>query len=81
MNNRGITQTMENLVMLFGYQLGDRIIIDKKQVKELLGYVNAIRQELIKMYEKGGVAVVQKDGNLLTTFALTQRMGRVKQKK
>lgn len=60
MNNRGITQTMENPGMLFGYQFGDRILLDRKQVKELLEYVNAIRHELIKMYEKGGVAVVEK---------------------
>ncbi|MEW6525964.1 MAG: hypothetical protein AB1444_04760 [Spirochaetota bacterium] len=80
MNNRGITNTMVELVQVFGYQVGDRVIMDKKQIHELLVEINELRHQLLKMYEKGGVVVVEKDGHLITTFVLTHRMGRVKQK-
>lgn len=80
MHNRGLTPTMVELVELFGYQVGDRVILDKKQIRELLSHINAVRQQLIKMYEKGGVAVVAKNNSMLTAFAITQRMGKVKEK-
>ncbi|MCX8125387.1 MAG: hypothetical protein N3F66_14660 [Spirochaetes bacterium] len=80
MHNRGITHTMVELVELFGYQVGDRVILDKKQIHQLLHRINVVRDELIKMYQKGGVAVVEKNGSMITAFPITQRMGRVKQK-
>lgn len=80
MHNRGLTNSMVELVELFGYQVGDRVILDKKHIRELLEEINTVRKELIKMYEKGGVAVVTKNDSMLTAFALTQRMGKVKEK-
>ncbi len=79
-HNRGITLTMVMLVELFGYQVADRIVLDKKQTQQLLNEVNALRHELIKIYEKGGVALVEKNGHIITGFPITARMGRVKQK-
>ncbi len=79
-HNRGITDTMVTLVELFGYEVGDRIVLDKKVTRELIDEVNALRHELIKMYEKGGVALVEKNGQIITGFPITVRMGRVKQK-
>ncbi|MGB4269625.1 MAG: hypothetical protein WBK20_10645 [Spirochaetota bacterium] len=77
-HNRGITNTMVELVQLFGYEFGDRIVLDKKQTRQLLDEVNALRHELIKMYEKGGVALVEKNGALITAFAIQKRMGKIK---
>lgn len=78
MHNRGITNNMVELVQLFGYQVGDRLIMDKKQIQELLDEINELRHQLLKMYEKGGVAVVEKNGALITAFAIQKRIGKIK---
>lgn len=80
MHNRGLTDRMLDLVEQFGYQVGDRVILDKKHIRELLEQINALRKELIKMYEKGGVAMVTKNDIILTAFAITKRMDKVKKK-
>lgn len=78
MHNRGITNTMVELVQLFGCQIGDRLIMDKKQIQELLVEINELRHQLLKMYEKGGVTVVEKNGALITAFAIQKRIGKIK---
>ncbi len=78
MHNRGLTHTMVELVQLFGYQMGDRLILDKKQICQLIEHINAVRKVLIKMYEKGGVAVVEKGDHIITAFQIKERMGRIK---
>ena len=80
MHNRGITNAMIQMVQLFGYQVGDRVVMDKRQIKELLAEINELRHQLIKMYEKGGVAVVEKNGRLITTFAIQDRVDKIKKK-
>ena len=80
MHNRGITNAMIQMVQLFGYQVGDRVMMDKRQIQELLAEINELRHQLIKMYEKGGVAVVEKNGRLITTFAIQDRVDKIKKK-
>lgn len=80
MHNRGITHSMIQLVQMFGYQVGDRVMMDKKQIQELLAEVNELRHQLMKMYEKGGVTVVERDGRIITTFAIQDRVGKIKRK-
>ena len=79
-HNRGITSTMITLVELFGYEYGDRMLLDRKQTQELLLEVNVLRKQLIKLCEKGGIALVRKNGQVITGFPITDRLGRVKQK-
>jgi hypothetical protein len=80
MHNRGITNSMIDIVQMFGYLVVDRVMMDKKQIQKLLAEINELRHQLIKMYEKGGVVVVESNGILITAFAIQDRVGKIKKK-
>lgn len=64
MSQRGITQDMVALVMAHGDLEGDKVVLGRKQSKRLL----RAYQTLVKVLDKGGIAVVTQDDALITTY-------------
>ena len=70
MSQRAIREEMVDLTMKFGVRQQDKVILNKKALQELLGELENIKKTAQKMVEKGGVVVVESDGNLITTYRL-----------
>lgn len=71
MSQRGIKQSMVDLVLEYGVPQQDRVILNRKAAKSLLVKIEEIRKLAIEAYEKGGHVVIVGDDNLLiTTYRL-----------
>jgi hypothetical protein len=70
MSQRGITMEQLNLVMRFGINKGDKIILNKKIIKNLLRKADFLylKSKLLKLFDKGGVVVVFEDNSIITTY-------------
>ena len=68
MNQRGITQRMVDIVSDYGISVNDKLILDQKNIDELLGGMDSLRKDLLKMKEKGGLVVVENNDMLITTY-------------
>lgn len=69
MNQRGIPAALVDLVLEHGQWDGDACKLDRKGLRELLDAVDGFRSTVIKALDKGGLAVVEAGGALLTTYA------------
>ena len=72
--SRGVTQTMIDIVFRFGTAISlDKVILVQKTIKELLkkeSFKTDERKMLIKILDKGGLCIVEEDGNLITAYPL-----------
>jgi hypothetical protein len=68
MNQRGITQDMINLVLEYGEDFNDRIILTKKRLKKLVRLRGADHKMLVKLLDKGGLTVVLDGQFFITTY-------------
>ncbi len=68
MNQRGISQSMVALVLEYGEQCQDRIILTKKRLKKLVAFRGEDHKTLMKLLDKGGCTVVLDEGSLVTTY-------------
>jgi hypothetical protein len=69
MNQRGIPAALVDLVLEHGRWRGDACMLDRKGLRRLLDDVDGFRSTVVKALDKGGVAVVEAGGALLTTYA------------
>lgn len=69
MNQRGIPLALINLVLSYGSWAGDVCKLDRKDLRKLKGEVEELRSTVLKALDKGGVAVVEAGGALVTTYA------------
>ncbi len=68
MSQRGLPKRMIDLVYKLGKEKGDKIILDKKMIKNKLAELDAIRKELLKVMDKGGVTIVIENDTLITAY-------------
>ena len=70
MSQRGIKQSMIDLVLNFGIAQGDKVVLNRKAIDCVLNELEKLKKDALKMREKGGLVVVEVDDCLLTTYAL-----------
>jgi len=70
MSQRGIKQSMLDIVLDFGVSQGDKIILNRKGLDKVLKEIEILKKNALKMREKGGLVVVNINDALLTTYSL-----------
>ena len=68
MGQRGITLRQIELVRDYGMICDDNIVLDQGNVDELIGGLDRLRKDLLKLRDKNGLVVVESDGHLITTY-------------
>ena len=68
MGLRGITLRQIELVRDYGMICDDNIVLDQGNVDELIGGLDRLRKDLLKLRDKNGLVVVESDGHLITTY-------------
>lgn len=77
MGQRGVTSRLVDLTSQYGTDNGDRIVLDHKNVEELLAGMDALRKDLLSIHEKGGLVVIESGEAQITVY----RHGSYNQKK
>ena len=72
-SQRGIRETTVDLALRHGIQHGEKFVLGKKQIKNLMRDFDQIRTNLCKALDKGGVVVVASDGVLITAYDFESR--------
>ena len=67
MGQRGISQAMIDLVLGYGENVGDKVVLNRKKAEQLRAGFRA----LMKIVDKGGVVVVAEGDAQITTYNYT----------
>ena len=70
MSQRGITDRMLKIVSKFGMKQGDKRILDRKNLDSLLKNMDALRKDLVRLRDKGGLVGIETDDTQITTYNL-----------
>lgn len=70
MNQRAINQTMLEMTRMFGVDYGDKIVLNRKGIDAVLKEFKRYQSSIIKMRERGGVVLVESEGNEITAYGL-----------
>ena len=73
MSQRGLPKQLIDLVLEFGKYEGDKLFLDKKETQRIIYQIDNLRNTLLKVMDKGGVAVVVEDEILITTYNLDKK--------
>ena len=73
MSQRGLPKQVIDLVLEFGKYEGDKLFLDKKETQRIIYQIDNLRNILLKVMDKGGVAVVVEDETLITTYNLDKK--------
>lgn len=73
MNQRGITRDLLDFALAHGTWEGDRCILDKKLLRELLNKCDEMRRLAVRVIDKGGMVVVEAGGHEITAYSITSR--------
>ena len=73
MSQRGLPKEVIDLVLEFGKYEGDKLFLDKKETQRIIYQIDNLRNTLLKVMDKGGVAVVVEDETLITTYNLDKK--------
>jgi hypothetical protein len=76
MAQRGIPGELIGLARKYGRIDGDRWILDRQLVREVVNELTAERALLMKVMDKGGIAVAEDNNAIITAFNLEQRVPR-----
>lgn len=76
MNQRGMPSSMVALALENGYWRGDKCILDRKEIQKLVDELDRQRKVALKALDKGGVVVVEADGETITTYRVEKRRRR-----
>lgn len=68
MSQRGIPKTLVDLVRTHGRIDGDKLRLDVDDAQALLDQAREIQRLALKIIDKGGVVVVERDGVAVTTY-------------
>jgi hypothetical protein len=68
MAQRGLPKRLLELVLEFGKENGDKLILNKKATQKVIEEIDMIRKELLKVLDKGGVTVVLDNNMLITAY-------------
>jgi Domain of unknown function (DUF4258) len=72
MSQRGVTRTMVDLVLAFGSVEQNKHVLDRRGALALLESLKGEERALMKIVDKGGVAVVAQGDSLVTTYNLEE---------
>jgi len=68
MTQRGLPKKLLDLVLEFGKDKGDKLILNKKATQKVIDEIDTIRKELLRIMDKGGVTVVLDNDSLITAY-------------
>ena len=68
MSQRGITDRMLEVVSDYGITQDDKQILDRKNIDALMKYLDKLRKELLRIRDKGGLAVVEVNDVYITAY-------------
>ena len=68
MSQRGLPKKLLNLVLEFGKDRDDKLILNKKATQKVIDEIDTIRKELLRIMDKGGVTVVLNNDSLITVY-------------
>ena len=68
MSQRGLPKKLLNLVLEFGKDKGDKLILNRKDTQKVIDEIDMIRKELLRIMDKGGVTVVLNNNSLITAY-------------
>lgn len=68
MAQRGLPKRLLELVLEFGKENGDKLILNKKTTQKVIEELDSIRKELLRVMDKGGVTVVVENDMLITAY-------------
>ena len=68
MSQRGLPKRLLDLVLEFGKNKGDKLILNKKSTQKVIDEIDTIRKELLRIMDKGGVTVVLDNESLITAY-------------
>lgn len=68
MSQRGLPKRLLDLVLEFGKDSGDKLVLNKKATQKVIDEIDIIRKELLRVMDKGGVTVVLDNDTLITTY-------------
>ncbi|MCK5725776.1 MAG: hypothetical protein KAH22_02990 [Thiotrichaceae bacterium] len=70
MNQRGVTQRMVKIVSELGVTKGDKHILGRRNIDDLIQGLDKLRKDLLKLRDKGGLIVVESNDTLITTYRI-----------
>lgn len=70
LNQRGISESLLDVIADFGVSEGDKLILNRKGTLDVLKQLDALRKKLLEIQKKGGLVVVEAGESLLTTYRL-----------
>ena len=68
MAQRGVPKRLLDLVLEFGKDSGDKLILNKKATQKVIDEIDTMRKELLKIMDKGGVTVVIDNEAMITAY-------------
>lgn len=68
LSQRGLPKRLVDLVLEFGKDNGDKLILNKKATQKVIDEIDTMRRTLLKVIDKGGVTVVIDNDTLITAY-------------
>ncbi len=68
MSQRGLPKRLLDLVLEFGKDKGDKLVLNKKTTQKVIDEIDMLRKELLRIMDKGGVTVVIDNNSLITAY-------------
>ncbi len=69
-NSRGFSNALIELIQGHGTWVGERQVLDSRDLRACLDAIDAVRSRVIRLLDKGGgTAVFDEDGQLITIFS------------
>ena len=69
MAQRGLPKRLLDLVLELGKDSGDKLVLSKKKATQnVIDEIDAMRKELLRIMDKGGVTVVIENEVLITAY-------------
>lgn len=68
MGQRGVKGRLVDVVSQYGTKKGDRIVLDRKNIDELLKGLDRLRKDLTEIKDKGGLVVIEDNGRQITVY-------------
>ena len=77
MSQRGLPKRLIDIAYEYGREKGDKLILGRNDAQKLLSAIDKMRQDLLKVMDKGGVTIVM-EGDVLITAHNTNSFKRRK---
>jgi len=68
MSQRGLPKRLLDLVIEFGKDKGDKLILNRKTTQKVIDEIDSLRKELLRVMDKGGITVVLDNDIVITAY-------------